>query len=214
MKSFALARRLGFDIINMDLIAGLPTDTAEGFKSSLDQVLELGPENITVHTLSIKRGSRIIDGGFDLPGGRTVGAMLDYAFLTLYKNGFKPYYLYRQKFTSGGYENTGWSRAGAESLYNICIMEELHSIISVGAGGVTKLVDSSTGRIERIFNKKYPLEYIDSIDGTISSKSFIADFIEEASAKSGNRLIAVIRKGKRKKPTPLLLVEIYRKDIL
>lgn len=177
VKSFELARKLGFDMINMDLIAGLPSDTAQGFKASLDWVLDLGPENITVHTLSIKRGSRLIDGGYGIPGGKTVGAMLDYAFQTLKENDFKPYYLYRQKFTAGGYENTGWSKAGTDSLYNICIMEELHSIISVGAGGVTKLVDSMTGRIERVFNKKYPLEYIGSIDSAIVSKSLISDFI-------------------------------------
>jgi oxygen-independent coproporphyrinogen-3 oxidase len=175
-KSFALARKLGFDVINMDLIAGLPSDTVEGFKYSLNRVLELGPENITVHTLSIKRGSRLINGGYEIPGGRTVGAMLDYGFDTLYENDFKPYYLYKQKFTPGGYENTGWSRAGTDSLYNICIMEELHSIISVGAGGVTKLVDATTGRIERIFNKKYPREYIDSIDSTVAAKSLISDY--------------------------------------
>lgn len=185
IKSYALARELGFETINMDLIAGLPSDSVESFKNSLDSVLELGPENITVHTLSIKRGSRLIDERHGLPGGQAVEEMLGYAFLILKKNGYKPYYLYRQKFTAGGYENTGWSRAGTDSLYNICIMEELHSIISLGAGGVTKLVDPKSGRIERVFNKKYPLEYIDSIESALASKVLISDFVRNHNIVKG-----------------------------
>jgi len=145
--------------LNMDIIAGLPGDTPAGFKKTLGHILELKPENITIHTLSLKKGSRIMLEGTELPGASAVAEMLGHASEKLYKQGYEPYYLYRQKFTSGGFENTGWSLNGYECIYNICMMEELCTVISLGGGGVTKLV-SGNGRIERIFNAKYPREYI------------------------------------------------------
>jgi len=145
--------------LNIDIIAGLPGDTPEQFRSTLDTVLGFNPENITVHTLSLKKGSRIMLEGTAIPSGAEVAKMLGYAEQRLRDNGFSPYYLYRQKFTSGGFENTGWSLQGYEGVYNICMMEELCTVLALGGGGVTKLV-SHDGRIERVFNAKYPREYI------------------------------------------------------
>ncbi|HBD87279.1 MAG TPA: coproporphyrinogen dehydrogenase HemZ [Clostridiales bacterium] len=169
------ARAVGGLAVNMDLIAGLPADTEAGFEDSLNQVLALAPENITVHTLSIKRGARLKtqDGG--LPCAEQVGRMLDQAGNRLRESGYAPYYLYRQKFMSGGFENVGWSLPGRENLYNICIMEELRSIIAMGAGGSTKLVGRG-GRIERAIAPKYPLEYIESGERLRAAKKEIEVF--------------------------------------
>ena len=145
--------------LNMDIIAGLPCDTPSGFRDTLDCILEFEPESITVHTLSLKKGSRIMLESTDIPDGPEVGEMLDYASKRLRESGFAPYYVYRQKYISGGFENTGWSKPGYEGIYNICMMEELCTVLALGGGGVTKLV-TTDGRIERIFNAKYPREYI------------------------------------------------------
>ena len=155
-----LAVSMGFPHVNMDLIAGLPADTPEGFRRTLDRCMTFGADNITVHTLSLKKGSRILLEGLPIPTAEDVAAMLDYADPTLRAQGFAPYYLYRQKYMSGSFENVGWCISGAEGLYNIYIMEELHSILSLGAGGSTKMVDTVHDRIERVFHPKFPLEYI------------------------------------------------------
>ena len=158
--TMALATSMGFPHVNMDLIAGLPADTPEGFRRTLDKCLTFGADNITVHTLSLKKGSRILLEGLPIPSAQDVSAMLDYANDALRTAGFTPYYLYRQKYMSGSFENVGWCISGAEGLYNIYIMEELHSILSLGAGGSTKMVDAKRNRIERVFHPKFPLEYI------------------------------------------------------
>ena len=163
----------GFDV-NMDLIAGLPTDTPAGFADTLSRVLELSPENVTVHTLAMKRGSTLTLSGGALPGAEEVGEMLTGALERLPAAGYEPYYLYRQKYMSGGFENVGWTRPGHESPYNICIMEELTSIISMGAGGSTKLV--APGKIKRFFAPKYPLEYINDAPAIRAGKERITDF--------------------------------------
>ena len=157
--AYDLARKVGFDCINMDLIAGLPLDSLGGFRRSLDGVLAMGPENITVHTLAMKKGSTLIQRKGALPGGEEVAQMLDYSRTTL-SGGYLPYYLYRQKYMSGSLENVGWARPGTESLYNIVMMEELHTVISLGAGGVTKLIDPQSGRLLRLSNPKYPQDYL------------------------------------------------------
>ena len=162
--------------MKVDLIAGLPGDSAEGFRASLEQVLDLGPENVTVHTLALKKGSRLMEEGGGLPSGAAVADMLDFAWAALRGAGQRPYYLYRQKYMSGSFENVGWCRPGAESLYNICMMEELHTIVSLGGGGVTKLVDRATGYIERLANAKYPQEYIQKIDAICADKARVAQF--------------------------------------
>ena len=171
LQAWDLVRRAGFPYANMDLIAGLPTDTPEGFRASLDQVLSLGPENVTVHTLALKKGSRLtLEKNGALPAPEQVSAMLDYAWGALRAAGYAPYYLYRQKYMSGGFENVGWCRPGAESLYNICMMEELHTILSLGSGGVTKLIDPRAGSLVRQANPKYPKEYIETLDPILQAK--------------------------------------------
>ncbi|MBE6972074.1 MAG: coproporphyrinogen dehydrogenase HemZ [Ruminococcaceae bacterium] len=159
-RTMELAMSMNFPHVNMDLIAGLPEDTPEGFRRTLDKCLTYGADNITVHTLALKKGSRILLEGSKIPSAQEVGEMLDYANPALRAAGFAPYYLYRQKYMSGSFENVGWCISGAEGLYNIYIMEELHSILSLGAGGSTKMVDAGRGRIERVFHAKFPNEYI------------------------------------------------------
>jgi len=169
-------RTCGGFAVNMDLIAGLPADTAEGFENTVRQVLALAPENITIHTLSLKKGSRITLEGTRIPDGDEVSAMLDYAQAALREKGYRPYYLYRQKFMSGGFENVGWAKPGTENLYNIAIMEELCSIIAMGGGGSTKLVRQDGGRNIRFIEPKYPLEYINGIDAVCAEKEKITKF--------------------------------------
>ena len=159
-QAMELVRAYHFQYVNMELFAGLPEDTTDGFRRSLDKCLEMGASNITVHTLALKKGSRILLEGQKIPTAEEVGQMLDYSIAALRGANFHPYYLYRQKYMSGSFENIGWCISGAEGLYNIYIMEELHSILSLGAGGSTKMVDPAAGRIERVFHAKYPNEYI------------------------------------------------------
>ncbi len=169
-------RAVGFPHVNMDLIAGLPEDDPETFRKSLDEVLLMGADNVTVHTLSLKKGSRITLEGSRIPGAEEAAAMLDYSMEKLRQNDFAPYYLYRQKYMSGSFENVGWTKAGGEGLYNIYIMEELHSILSLGAGGSTKMVGG--GNICRAFNAKYPKEYIDLRDKRESNLAEFAAFYD------------------------------------
>ena len=177
--ALALVRRVGGFQVNMDLIAGLPADTVEGFCRTIDDVIKLAPENITVHTLSRKRGSSLLENEAPLPTAEDVACMLDYAQEQLVDFGFEPYYLYRQKFMSGGFENVGWTKPGAENLYNICIMEELCGIIAMGGGASTKLT-ASGGRIRRMFCPKYPKEYIEKIDQLCENKQEIAAWYTES----------------------------------
>ncbi|MEG0395591.1 MAG: coproporphyrinogen dehydrogenase HemZ [Oscillospiraceae bacterium] len=170
---FNTARRLGHDNINMDLIAGLPKDTLPSFKESLAGVMSLRPENITVHTLTLKRASNIvIENQNEVYAD--VAAMIN-SCQGLATSGYEPYYLYRQKNTLQSLENTGYCLNGKEGLYNIFIMEEVHSILSAGAGGSTKLCAPS-GRIERIFNYKYPHEYLSRFDTVIERKKGVDEF--------------------------------------
>ncbi len=171
-----LVRRAGFRVVNMDLIAGLPEDDLDGFRYSLDGVLDLAPENLTVHTLALKRGSALSRSPCRLPGGEETAAMLDYAWDRLTAAGYTPYYLYRQKYMSGGLENVGWCRPGCESVYNIAMMEELHTIVSLGAGGVTKLVDPGSGMIRRLANPKYPDSYLARLDRTLEARDALLPF--------------------------------------
>ena len=172
-RALRTVREVGGFSVNMDLIAGLPADSAAGFSATLERVLALEPENVTVHTLSLKKGSRIMLEGAALPEAREVGLMLDRAGERLRAAGYEPYYLYRQKFMSGGFENVGWAKAGRENLYNICIMEELCSILAMGGGGSTKLISPGEGRNLRLMAPKYPLEYIRDIEKTCAAKAQI-----------------------------------------
>ena len=159
----------GFSAINMDLIAGLPKDSYEGFCRSLDTVAALNPANITVHTLALKKGADLFENPRDLPDFAEVSRMVDYANALLPKLGYKPYYLYRQKYMSGSFENVGWSRDGLDCLYNIYMMEETHTILSLGGGGMNKITFPD-GSIQRFHNPKFPEQYIAQIDSVLSQK--------------------------------------------
>ena len=164
LVAYESARAAGFANVNMDLIAGLPGDTVTSFQHSLNRCIELDPENVTIHTLTRKRGSDLDVANelvSDIPSVSDTAEMLDYAYSTLQAAGYSIYYLYKQKYSVGGFENTGWTKPGKECIYNPCMMEELCSVIALGAGGATKILDrNAKRRIERRFNKKYPRDYI------------------------------------------------------
>lgn len=168
--AFKAAHEAGFYNINTDIIAGLPGESAESFKNTVDAVISLEPKEITVHTMSLKRASVINQniGGYRITDGETVSEMLAYASERLDKSGFLPYYMYRQKNILGGFENTGFAKPGFECLYNVYIMEEVQSILALGAGASTKIILPDD--IERIFNVKEPTEYIGRIDEMIERK--------------------------------------------
>lgn len=172
IKSYELARKTGDFIINMDLICGLPEESAEDFKKTLDEIVSLGPENITVHTLAVKKASRLIeqDKEYNYRQGETVRAQLVYSRKALKDAGYSPYYLYRQKHMTGNFENVGYCKKGTASLYNIRIMEENQSIIALGAGGISKMYYPSENRLERIPNVSNYQVYIDRIDEMILRK--------------------------------------------
>ncbi len=178
-EAFDIARESGIKTINVDLIAGLPGDNFKLFSSSYDKILQLRPENITVHTFCVKKSAEMLRCNsqiYSIKGG-DAGKCVDYSQIKAIQNGYIPYYMYRQKNTVGNYENVGFSLEGHEGLYNIYMMEELHSIFAAGAGAVTKLVDN-TGKdiggksIVRLFNQKYPYEYL--------SENRSAEFREKA----------------------------------
>ena len=175
-QAMELVRAYHFRDVNMDLIAGLPEDTPDGFRRSLDKCLEMGASNITVHTLALKKGSALMERRDVIPGGDQVARMLDFSLDALRGAGYAPYYLYRQKYMSGSLENVGWARPGTESLYNIVMMEELQTVVSIGGGGVTKLVDPAAGRILRLPNPKYPHDYLAARDKILAQKDEIVSF--------------------------------------
>ena len=170
VEAFEAARRAGFDGINMDLIAGLPGDTPESFAASLDAVLALAPSNITVHTLALKRGAELAMRQLTLPSAEDVRQMLQYAERALRERGYAPYYLYRQKYMSGSFENVGWCKPGYAGLYNIYMMEELHSILSLGGGAMTK-INLPDGTLERFHNPKFPQQYLARLDDVLAQKA-------------------------------------------
>ena len=169
LRAYHQAAEAGFEAINMDLIAGLPEDTVEGFCRSLDQVAALKPSNITVHTLALKKGADLFEKRQSLPTAWQVTEMVAYANKTLAERGYRPYYLYRQKYMSGSFENVGWSRDGMDCLYNIYMMEELHTILSLGGGGMNK-VNLPDGTLRRFHNPKFPEQYIALIDRVLEQK--------------------------------------------
>ncbi len=181
VEAFTLARRLGFDNINMDVIAALPDESLDEFKKTIEDIIELSPENVTVHTLSMKRASTLTAKGEqpDFEAGSLASQMVDYARRRLTENGILPYYMYRQSKTVGNLENVGYSKVGYEGLYNVYIMDETHTILAVGASAVTKLRNPQGKEIERIFNFKYPFEYISRFDEIISRKEGIEEFYDK-----------------------------------
>ncbi len=178
-QAFFQARKAGFDNINMDFIASLPTDTYESFCLSIDKAVALSPENITVHTLALKRAATLVTGGETSSVAGDTDKMLAYSSKQLLANGYFPYYMYRQSKSVGNNENVGWSRNDKECLYNIYMMEEVHTVLATGGGAVTKLKSPFENRLERIFNFKYPYEYINRFDELIARKERISEFYKE-----------------------------------
>ncbi len=176
VKAYQLAKVYGFDSINMDLIAGLPGESFMDFASSVDTAISLAPENITVHTLALKRSSELNASGAGVSDGNEAKKMLEYASERLHGRGYAPYYMYRQSKCVGNLENVGWHKNGTECLYNVFMMEECHTVLAVGAGGVTKLCEPGTNKVERIFNFKYPYEYISGFDKITERKNGIKSF--------------------------------------
>ena len=166
-RAYELARKVEVGDINVDLIAGLPNDSFASFSNSVDKIISLAPENLTVHTFSVKNSADLKKKGeeiFDISED-TASKCVEYSQIKTKLAGYKPYYMYRQKNTVGNLENVGYSLDGKAGMYNIFMMEELHSIFSVGAGAVTKLVDfkrptEGSSTIRRIFTPKYPYEYL------------------------------------------------------
>jgi coproporphyrinogen dehydrogenase HemZ len=171
--AFYQARKTGFGNINMDVIAGLPFETGENFADTLRQVDALNPESITVHTMCIKKGSRLHErlGEYALTDAETAKRMVDFAYGFMKQTKRHPYYLYRLKYAAGSLENIGYSKEGFECLYNILMMQDISTVISVGGGGVTKVVGPD--KISRVFNVKEPREYINRIDEMIERKKVI-----------------------------------------
>ena len=178
VEAYEQAVKAGFDDINMDLIAGLPADDAAGFADSIRQVLDLNPSNITVHTLALKKGAALFGSRMELPSQEAVAAMLAGAEDALRQNGYEPYYLYRQKYMSGSFENTGWCRPGYTGLYNIYMMEELHTILSLGGGGMNK-INLPEEKLARYHNPKIPQDYISRIDTILQQKDEIFSLLRQ-----------------------------------
>lgn len=179
LEAMRMARSNGFDNINTDLIAGLPTDTLESFNKTLDTVLSLSPESITVHTLSKKRSSTISTDHLETNDAELCGKMLSSASEKLIGGGYEPYYMYRQSKCLGNFENVGWAKKGYECLYNVYMMEECHTVIAVGAGAVSKLKNPYGDEIKRVYNFKYPYEYINKFEEIIKRKEQITEFCSE-----------------------------------
>ena len=177
VDAFYMARSFGFDNINMDLISGLPGDDFDKFRKTIDSVLELEPENITLHTLTVKRSANLA-GDAQKMLCRSVDEMNEHAFRCFDEAGYYPYYLYRQKGTVEALENTGFCKPGKEGIYNVFIMDETYTILATGAGGVTKMKDPHGPKIERIFNFKFPYEYVDRFDLMNERKEQVKDFYE------------------------------------
>jgi oxygen-independent coproporphyrinogen-3 oxidase len=183
-KAYTLAQKSGIRDINVDLIAGLPGDDFKNFSETMDKIIELKPSNITVHSFSVKKAADVLRKNSDIYSlaGHDAQKCVSYSQLKAKFSGYKPYYMYRQKNTVGNLENVGFSVEGHEGLYNIFMMEEVQSIFAVGAGAVTKLVKSkkigdSDVKIERIFNPKYPYEYLKNDIGA-KKKSFTEQVLE------------------------------------
>lgn len=176
--AFELARKAGFENINMDLIAGLNTDTTDSFIKSVDTAVALSPESITVHNLALKSGAYLCTENefFDLSRRSSVRSMIDYSFDKMKSSGYLPYYMYRQSKSLGNLENVGYAKPGYECLYNVFMMDETHTVLAAGAGAVTKLKDCKTSHISRIYNYKYPYEYLNDFDEIIRRKQGIIDF--------------------------------------
>ncbi|MBQ8959831.1 MAG: coproporphyrinogen dehydrogenase HemZ [Ruminococcus sp.] len=180
IAAFETARKLGFDNINTDLIAGLPTESYESFRDSLDKVVELSPESITVHTLTIKRSASLFAESSEGSQGQAA-RMVSYSVEKLMENGYLPYYMYRQKNTVDDLENVGYAKKGFESWYNIFIMDDTQTIMGAGCAASTKLVFPG-GRIKRVHNYKFPYEYIRQFDKLMKKKKEAEECLQKISS--------------------------------
>ncbi|MCQ2490791.1 MAG: coproporphyrinogen dehydrogenase HemZ [Ruminococcus sp.] len=177
IRAFELARSLGFDNINTDLIAGLPSESPESFRRTLDRICELSPESITIHTLTLKRSADLF--GFSEGNiGNPAAEMVDYSIEKLHSCGYLPYYMYRQKNTIDNLENVGYAKKGFESWYNIFIMDETQTILGAGCAASTKLVYPD-GKINRIHNYKFPYEYINRFDELMTKKTEVTECLKK-----------------------------------
>lgn len=176
--AFSLARQCGFDNINTDLIAGLSGEAYDSFCHSVDSAVALGAESITVHNLALKSAAYLVteNENYDLSKKYEAAEMIDYSYDALKAAAYQPYYMYRQSKSLGNLENCGWSREGYECLYNVFMMDETHSVFAAGAGAVTKIKHPETGHIERIYNFKYPYEYLNDFDEILKRKEKIFEF--------------------------------------
>lgn len=167
-----LVRKVGIETVNTDLIAGLPGEDAEDFTRSVRDILATGAENITLHTLAVKRASALkeMDENFSYRNEDIREKMLTGAHEALRDEGYRPYYLYRQKHTTGNTENIGFCRDDRLSLYNVRIMEEAQSILALGAGGISKVYYPEENRLERVANVSNYRIYIDRIDEMLERK--------------------------------------------
>ncbi|MEG1930851.1 MAG: radical SAM protein, partial [Anaerovorax sp.] len=172
IEGFKMAREVGIPIINADIIAGLPGETTADFIDTVKKVIALEPENITVHTMALKRASRLkeIDHEFNYKQGQTVREMLDEGKKALFEAAFHPYYLYRQKQMTGNFENVGYAKVATEGIYNIRIMEEHQTMIALGAGGITKVYYPDENRLERVPNVSNYEIYIERLDEMLERK--------------------------------------------
>ena len=185
-RAYNIAAESGIQYINTDLIAGLPKDKFSTFSATMDKILELRPHNITVHTFCVKKSADILRQDshiYSITGG-DVGKCVDYSQLKASQAGYNPYYMYRQKNTVGNFENVGFALEGAEGLYNVYMMEEVHSILAAGAGAVTKLVDYNSDNngkidIDRVFNAKYPYEYLSEDESEKINKAIMDHYINK-----------------------------------
>lgn len=183
--AFDAARAVGFDCINTDLIAGLPGDDEESFARTMNGILALRPENVTVHTLSLKRASNlVVEHRGELPSSDAAVRMVACSAAALPAAGYHPYYLYRQSRMAGNQDNVGWSLPEHDGLYNVYIMDETHTILGVGAGAVSKLKQPGTNYLERIFNYKFPYEYNRDFDEMLRRKEAVYDFYARYGASS------------------------------
>lgn len=174
LEAYETAVKCGFRDINMDFIAGLPKDTLDSFKNSIETALSLAPSNITVHTLCLKTGAFMTSAG--MPDQSVAADMVEFSRRVLSQAGYRPYYMYRQGKSVGNLENTGWCLDGHDGLYNVFMMDETHTVLAAGAGAVTRLKNPKNGKIERIYNYKYPYEYIGHFDEILRRKQKISDF--------------------------------------
>lgn len=172
LEAFEIAKKFDFDSINADIIAGLPEETPEDFRKTLEVVSGLEADNITVHSLAVKRASKLIDidPEFHFKQADNVKQMVSEAQRFLTEKGYRPYYLYRQKHMAGACENVGYCMPGKEGIYNIRIMDEHQIILALGAGGVSKMYYPKENRLERVPNVTNYTQYIDRLDEMLERK--------------------------------------------